>query len=162
MLWSARAITVAQSPSCTTVLGDALRASRDGDFSLRLAVRGDDEIAELKRLYNELADCCARSAPRSHQKELLLDTILQRTPIGGGARHAARPRHLLEYRRARAARGRRAPRRAAFSTSRRTLAAPLRERSRTPADAIVTVRRRRRDVPPHAAHVPPEHASSTG
>ena len=63
------------------VLGNALRAFRDGDFSLRLAVRGDREIAELKRLYNELADVVRADRNEIYQKELLLDTILQRTPM---------------------------------------------------------------------------------
>lgn len=63
-------------------LGNALRATRDGDHSLRLVVRGDREIAELKRLYNELADAIHTDRHAILGKEVLLDTILQRTPIG--------------------------------------------------------------------------------
>ena len=63
------------------VLGNALRAFRDGDFTLRLTVRGDREIAELKRLYNELADVVRSDRNEVYQKEVLLDTILQRTPV---------------------------------------------------------------------------------
>ncbi|HEX8620318.1 MAG TPA: ATP-binding protein, partial [Thermoanaerobaculia bacterium] len=62
-------------------LGNALRATRDGDHSLRLVVRGDREVAELKRLYNELADAVRADRQDIHNKEILLDTILQRTPI---------------------------------------------------------------------------------
>lgn len=62
-------------------LGNALRATRDGDHSLRLVVRGDREIAELKRLYNELADAVRVDRNAIHDKEVLLDTILQRTPV---------------------------------------------------------------------------------
>ena len=62
-------------------LGNALRATRDGDHSLRLVVRGDREVAELKRLYNELADAIRADRAEIHNKEILLDTILQRTPI---------------------------------------------------------------------------------
>jgi two-component system nitrogen regulation sensor histidine kinase NtrY len=62
-------------------LGNALRATRDGDHSLRLVVRGDREVAELKRLYNELADAVRADRAEIHNKEILLDTILQRTPI---------------------------------------------------------------------------------
>ena len=62
-------------------LGNALRAARDGDLGLRLVVRGDREIAELKRLYNELADAVRAESYDVHNKEILLDTILQRTPI---------------------------------------------------------------------------------
>ena len=62
-------------------LGNALRATRDGDHSLRLVVRGDREVAELKRLYNELAEAVRADRQNIHNKEILLDTILQRTPI---------------------------------------------------------------------------------
>ena len=62
-------------------LGNALRATRDGDHSLRLVVRGDREVAELKRLYNELADAVRADRRGIHNKEILLDTILQRTPV---------------------------------------------------------------------------------
>ena len=63
------------------VLGNALLAFRDGDFNLRLAPRGDREVAELKRLYNELADTVRAGRSEIHNKEVLLDTILQRTPV---------------------------------------------------------------------------------
>jgi nitrogen fixation/metabolism regulation signal transduction histidine kinase len=63
------------------VLGNALAAFRDGDFSLRLAPRGDRELAELKGLYNQLADAVRSDRQDVYQKEVLLDTILQRTPI---------------------------------------------------------------------------------
>lgn len=62
-------------------LGNALRAFRDGDFSLRLAEQGDQETAELKRLYNELADVVRADRNQIYEKEVLLDTILQRTPV---------------------------------------------------------------------------------
>jgi nitrogen fixation/metabolism regulation signal transduction histidine kinase len=63
------------------VLGNALSAFRDGDFGLRLAVRGDREMAELKAMYNALADTVRDNREAVHQKEVLLDTILQRTPV---------------------------------------------------------------------------------
>ena len=80
VIWSAR-ILISRITEMHDDLGNALRATRDGDYSLRLAVRGDAEIAELKSLYNQLADA-VRSGRRDVQnKEILLDTILQRTPI---------------------------------------------------------------------------------
>jgi two-component system, NtrC family, nitrogen regulation sensor histidine kinase NtrY len=80
VLWSARMIEV-RMRQLHDDLGNALRATRDGDHSLRLAVRGDKEIAELKRLYNELADAVRVDRQAIHNKEVLLDTILQRTPV---------------------------------------------------------------------------------
>lgn len=63
-------------------LGNALRAARDGDHSLRLAARGSGDVAELKRLYNELADAVRSDRYAIQSKEILLDTILQRSPMG--------------------------------------------------------------------------------
>lgn len=63
-------------------LDDGVRALRDGDFSMRLAVDGNDEVADIKQLYNEVADVMRAERNEIYQKELLLDTILQRTPIG--------------------------------------------------------------------------------
>lgn len=72
---------VARVTELHAVLGNALAAFRDGDFSIRLTPRGDREIAELKRLYNELADAVRADRSDIHQKEVLLDTMLQRTPM---------------------------------------------------------------------------------
>ena len=78
--WGAHLIT-SRVNELHAVLGNALEAFKDGDFSLRLAVRGDRELAELKRLYNELADTVRADRQELHQKEILLDTVLQRTPV---------------------------------------------------------------------------------
>lgn len=80
VLWSANVIEK-RMRELHDDLGNALRAARDGDHSLRLAVRGDREIAELKHLYNELADAVRAGRRSIHNKEVLLDTILQRTPV---------------------------------------------------------------------------------
>ncbi|HEX8251566.1 MAG TPA: ATP-binding protein [Thermoanaerobaculia bacterium] len=80
MIWSAQVIA-GQIGQLHDDLGNALRATRDGDYGLRLAVRGDHEVAELKRLYNELADAVRIDRHKVHNKEILLDTILQRTPM---------------------------------------------------------------------------------
>lgn len=80
VLWSAHVVG-SRISDLHEDLGNALRAARDGDHSLRLAVRGDVEVAELKRLYNELADAVRADRHQIHNKEVLLDTILQRTPL---------------------------------------------------------------------------------
>jgi two-component system, NtrC family, nitrogen regulation sensor histidine kinase NtrY len=81
IFWSAHLI-IGRVAELNDDLGNALRATRDGDYGLRLVVRGDREIAELKQLYNELADAVRTSRQEIHNKEVLLDTLLQRTPIG--------------------------------------------------------------------------------
>lgn len=78
--WGAYSI-VSRVNELHAVLGNALSAFKDGDFSLRLAARGDRELAELKQLYNDLADRVRGDRRELHQKEILLDTILQRTPV---------------------------------------------------------------------------------
>jgi nitrogen fixation/metabolism regulation signal transduction histidine kinase len=80
VLWSAR-WTVRRLLMSIQGLDDALRAFRDADFSMRLAVGDEDETAEVKRLYNDVADLLRAQRTDVYQKELLLDTILQRTPV---------------------------------------------------------------------------------
>lgn len=80
VLWAVHDL-VSRITELHAVLGNALSAFRDGDFGLRLAVRGDRELAELKEMYNALADTVRDNREALHQKEVLLDTILQRTPV---------------------------------------------------------------------------------
>lgn len=80
VLWAIHDL-VSRITELHAVLGNALSAFRDGDFGLRLAVRGDRELADLKAMYNALADTVRDSREGLHQKEILLDTILQRTPV---------------------------------------------------------------------------------
>jgi len=80
LLWSAgRIVHAVEWP--LIALDDGLRAFRDGDFSMRLVSKGDDRIAQLKQLYNGVADLLRAQRNDVYQKELLLDTILQRTPV---------------------------------------------------------------------------------
>ena len=87
--WGARRIGL-RVAEIHAVLGNAMSAFRDGDFGLRLAVRGDRELADLKRTYNELADTVRDQRRDLHHKEVLLNTILQRTPVAVVLLNAAR------------------------------------------------------------------------
>ena len=62
-------------------LEDGLRAFLEGDYSLRLASRGDDRIAQILTFYNALGEMLRKQRGDVFQTELLLDTILQRTPV---------------------------------------------------------------------------------
>jgi two-component system nitrogen regulation sensor histidine kinase NtrY len=63
-------------------LADGVRGFRASDFSLRLAAGGkDDEIGDLLRLFNEIADVLRSERRDVYQRELLLDTLLQSAPI---------------------------------------------------------------------------------
>ncbi len=80
MLWSASRIARSIEQSLVS-LDDGLRAFKDGDFSMRLAPGRDIQTKHIKQLYNEVADALRVQRNDVYQKELLLDTILQRTPV---------------------------------------------------------------------------------
>jgi two-component system nitrogen regulation sensor histidine kinase NtrY len=54
---------------------------RDRDFSVSIAPGGGRELSELVRAYNSLGDVLRRERLDIYQRELLLDTVLQTTPI---------------------------------------------------------------------------------
>jgi PAS domain-containing protein len=62
-------------------LAGTVGSYRDGDFSFSLRWPRHDEVGELVDAHNELARCCASSACGSVQRELLLDSMVQNTPV---------------------------------------------------------------------------------
>lgn len=63
-------------------IADGVRGFRAGDFSLRLSSAGrKDEIGELLKLYNDIADVLRNERRDVYQRELLLDTLLQTAPL---------------------------------------------------------------------------------
>ena len=62
-------------------LSGTVASYREGDFSLSLVADRDDELGELMTAHNELA--AALRAQRAHlvQRELLLDTVMQNSPV---------------------------------------------------------------------------------
>lgn len=70
-------------------ISDGIRAFRGGDYSVRLHVDGNDEVSELIALYNGIGELLRTQHHDVYEKELMLDTILQRTPVAvvliGGA-----------------------------------------------------------------------------
>ena len=62
-------------------LRDGVQRFREADFSVRLAVTGHDELGELMAVYNQMADALREGHHEIYQRELLLDTILQGTPV---------------------------------------------------------------------------------
>src|SRR5688572_17488155 len=49
-------------------LDDGLRAFRDSDFAMRLAAEGEDEVANVKRVYNDVADVLRAQRTDIYQK----------------------------------------------------------------------------------------------
>ena len=138
LLWSAGRIAHGVDFSLIA-LEDGLRAFRDADFSMRLAPYGGRRLSAVKELYNGVADVLRAQRNDVYQKELLLDTILQRTPVavilvssaGRIVYSNAAARELF------ASGGRLDGSR--FSETMQRIAAPVREALETRADGIVNV-----------------------
>lgn len=126
-------------------LDDGLRAFTDSDFSMRLASAGNDRLATVKQNYNAVADRLRKQRNEVYQKELLLDTILQRTPVAV-VLVSAGDRIVYSNTAARelfASGGRLDGHR--FSEVVGRLAEPMREAVESQSDAIVSVRMGERD-----------------
>ncbi len=69
-------------PLTRTLLGlsDGIRSFQDRDFSVRLAATRQDELGELVRLYNRVGDILGEERAQIRQRELLLETALDRSP----------------------------------------------------------------------------------
>lgn len=60
---------------------DGMQSFKDGDFSVSIAVDRNDEIGELVSAHNEVKEVLRTDRLELTQKELLLDTVNQTTPI---------------------------------------------------------------------------------
>ena len=58
-----------------------IRSLRDRDFSVTITPSGSSELARLVTAYNSLGDVLRRERIDIYQRELLLDTVLQTTPL---------------------------------------------------------------------------------
>ena len=78
--WAA-ALALAPLHRLIRALEGAVLSYRDGDFSLSLAQRGHGELGELVRIHNDLGDALREQRQHLAQRELLLDTVVQNTPV---------------------------------------------------------------------------------
>lgn len=62
-------------------LEGAVASYRDGDFSFSIAVDRGDELGELIRMHNALGQTLREQRQHLAQRELLLDTVVQNTPV---------------------------------------------------------------------------------
>jgi two-component system nitrogen regulation sensor histidine kinase NtrY len=62
-------------------LSGAVASFRDRDFSFGIVYSGNDELGDLVLAHNELADVLRRERQNLFQRELLLDTVIQNTPV---------------------------------------------------------------------------------
>jgi nitrogen fixation/metabolism regulation signal transduction histidine kinase len=62
-------------------IADGIGSLRDRDFSVSVTATGPDEIGDLTAEYNALGDSLRRERLNLYQRELLLDTVVQTTPL---------------------------------------------------------------------------------
>jgi nitrogen fixation/metabolism regulation signal transduction histidine kinase len=62
-------------------LAGAVASYRDGDFSLSLTVDRNDELGQLVAAHNELGNALREQRQHLVQRELLLDTVTQHSPM---------------------------------------------------------------------------------
>ncbi|MDN3919633.1 sensor histidine kinase [Roseateles violae] len=62
-------------------LQGAVLSYRDGDYSMSIAERGSGELGELLHLHSELGQALREQRQHLAQRELLLDTVVQNTPV---------------------------------------------------------------------------------
>lgn len=60
---------------------DGIVSLRDHDFSVSVATTADAELHELSTAYNSLGELLRRERLDLYQRELLLDTVIQTTPL---------------------------------------------------------------------------------
>ncbi len=64
-----------------SALADGIVSLKDNDFSVSVAQRQDDELGDLVRAYNGLGATLRDERQDLLQRELLLDTVIQSTPL---------------------------------------------------------------------------------
>ncbi len=62
-------------------LADGLSSFRDADFTVSVGAERDDELGDLTRLYNSIGATLRNERLELNQRELLLDTVIQSTPV---------------------------------------------------------------------------------
>lgn len=64
-----------------SALNDGVTSFHDNDFSVNIAVTRNDALGELVEHYNRVADALREERRNLFQRELLLDTVIQSTPL---------------------------------------------------------------------------------
>ncbi|HEY1589706.1 MAG TPA: ATP-binding protein [Rhodanobacter sp.] len=78
--WLARQVMAPVSRLLRALEG-AVASYRDGDFSFSIGVNRRDELGELIRMHNALGQTLRDQRQHLVQRELLLDTVVQNTPV---------------------------------------------------------------------------------
>lgn len=67
--------------SLLRALSGSVASFRDGDFNFGIVHRNDDELGDLVAAHNDLANVLREERQNLRQRELLLDTVIQNTPV---------------------------------------------------------------------------------
>jgi two-component system, NtrC family, nitrogen regulation sensor histidine kinase NtrY len=78
--WLARRVT-GPWVGVVRAVRDGIMSLRDHDFGISVGASGDRELRELALAYNSLGDLLRRERLDLYQRELLLDTVIQTTPL---------------------------------------------------------------------------------
>jgi signal transduction histidine kinase len=81
LCWRAAHAVLAPLARLLRALEGGVLSYRDGDFSLSIAPGGHGELGELVRLHNALGQALREQRQHLVQRELLLDTVVQNTPV---------------------------------------------------------------------------------
>jgi len=79
-LWLARRLP-RDWPRVLAAVRDGIVSLKDHDFSVSVGPPGDPQLKELVEAYNSLGDVLRRERLDLYQRELLLDTVIQTTPL---------------------------------------------------------------------------------
>ena len=80
LAWLARR-AVTPTRTLLRALAGMVASYRDGDFSFSLRMTRNDEFGDLVRLHNELGTTLREQRQRLAQRELLLETVTQQSPV---------------------------------------------------------------------------------
>lgn len=80
VVWAGHRLT-APLARILRALEGAVASYRDGDFSFSIANRRRDELGDLVRMHNELGQTLRQQRQHLAERELLLDTVVQNTPV---------------------------------------------------------------------------------
>ncbi len=84
VLWWLASSALAPLTRLLRALEGSVLSYRDGDFSMAIAAppgAGGDELAELTRIHSELGLALREQRQHLAQRELMLDTVVQNTPL---------------------------------------------------------------------------------
>jgi len=81
LIMASAAQAVAPLQRLLRALQGAVLSYREGDFSMSIRAQGSGDLGELLRLHSELGQALRDQRHQLAQRELLLDTVVQNTPL---------------------------------------------------------------------------------